>query len=197
MRLARWTIALAALAGLAAAPAMAGTVTLSGTRSNTSPGGSPTGRCAPALTVSFAPGAFAASGTSTVGDFTYTASHCIAGPPPGNYFDGVFQWTLATGTLFGTHTGSLTASGTPGVFNVLESLLFTGGTGQFAGASGFANAVGTLSFGQFNGAPASFGNVRFVGELTAAGVPEPATWGLLLAGFGMVAVVRRRRTAVA
>lgn len=197
MRLARWTIALVALAGLTAAPAMAGTVAISGTRTNISPGGAPGGRCAPALTISFGPAAFAAGGTSTLGDFTYTASHCIAGPPPGNYYDGLFEWTLATGTLFGTHTGSLTASGTPGVFNVLENLVFTGGTGQFLGASGFANAVGTVSFGQFNGLPASFGNVRFAGELTAAGVPEPASWALLLAGVGVLGAVRRHRAAAA
>lgn len=198
MRLARWTITLAAIAGLAAAvPAVAGTVAISGTRTNISPGGAPGGRCAPALTITFGPAAFTASGTSTLGDFTYVASHCIAAPPPGSYFDGLFEWTLPTGTLFGTHSGTLSASGTPGVFNVLESLVFTGGTGQFLGASGFAEAIGSLRFGQFNGVGASFGDVRFTGQLTAPRVPEPATWALLMAGFGVLGAVRRRRDAAA
>jgi hypothetical protein len=196
MHLARWTIALAAVAGLAAAvPAAAGTVSISGTRTNISPGGAPGGRCAPALTITFGPDAFAASGTSTLGDFTYVASHCIAAPPPGSYYDGLFEWTLPTGTLFGTHTGTLTASGTAGVFNVAENLVFTGGTGQYLGASGFAEALGTLRFGQFNGVGASFGDVRFTGQVTAPRVPEPATWALLMAGFGVLGAVRRSRPA--
>lgn len=196
MHLARWTIALAAIAGLATAlPAAAGTVAISGTRTNISPGGAPGGRCAPALTITFGPNAFAASGTSTLGDFTYVASHCIAAPPPGSYYDGLFEWTLPTGTLFGTHAGTLTASGTAGVFNVAENLVFTGGTGQYLGASGFAEAIGTLRFGQFNGVGASFGDVRFNGQVTAPRVPEPATWALLMAGFGVLGAVRRSRNA--
>jgi hypothetical protein len=200
MRLARWTMALAAaagLAGLAAGPAAAGTVAISGTRTNITPGGAPGGRCAPALTVSFGPAAFAASGTSTLGDFSYVASHCIAAPPPGDYFNGVFEWTLPTGTLFGTHTGSLTAGGAAGVFNVVENLIFTGGTGLFEAASGFAVATGAVRFGQFNGVGASFGDARFVGQVTAPRVPEPATWALLLAGFGVLGAVRRTRSAAA
>jgi hypothetical protein len=62
-------LALAALIGIAAAPAGAGTVEISGTRSNISPGGTPGGRCAPALTITFGPAAFTAGGTSTLGDF--------------------------------------------------------------------------------------------------------------------------------
>ena len=183
---------LAALLATAAAPAMAGTVALSGTRSNISPGGSPGGRCAPALTIGFAPGSFTASGTSNLGDFSYTASHCIAGPPPGSYYDGVFEWTFANGTLSGTHDGTLTLAG-PGLFNVVENLVFTGGTGRYLGASGSAIATGTLQFGQFNNVPASFGNVTLSGEVTAPGVPEPASWAMLITGFGIIGASARHR----
>jgi hypothetical protein len=88
--------------------------------------------------------------------------------PP--YFNGVFEWTLPTGTLFGTHTGSLTAG---------------------------AVATGTVRFGQFNGVGASFGDARFVGQVNAPRVPEPATWALLLAGFGVLGAVRRTRSIAA
>src|SRR5512147_2633748 len=119
------TRSLAALAAISiAAPAIAGTTILTGTRSNVTPGGAPGGRCAPAITVSFAPGAFSASGTSNLGAFSYTASHCIAAPPPGSYYDGQFEWTLGDGKLFGTHDGELTLGGAPGLFNVVENLLF-------------------------------------------------------------------------
>jgi hypothetical protein len=106
--------------------AAAATVAISGTRTNISPGGVPGGRRAPALTITFGPTAFAASGTSPLGDFTYVAGHCTAAPPPGSCFDGLFEWTLTTGTVFGTRSGTLSASGTAGVFNVLENLVFTG-----------------------------------------------------------------------
>jgi len=33
-------------------------------------------------------------------------------------------------------------------------------------------------------------------DVTAAGVPEPATWAMMIAGFGMSgAMIRRRRVA--
>ncbi len=188
-----WTaIAAAALAW----PAAASADPFSGTRSNISPGGVLGGRCgAGVITVSFAPGAFAASGTSNLGAFSYTASHCIASPPPGNYYDGLFTWDFGDGTLSGTYTGALTAAAQPGQFNVSESLLFTTGTGRFAGLSGSALATGLVSFGQFNGTPASFGDVSFTGSL----VPEPAGWAMALAGVaalgGISRVSRRRATA--
>lgn len=192
-------ISLAVLAAVSiAGSAVAGTTILTGTRSNVTPGGSPGGRCAPAITVSFGPGAFSASGTSNLGNFSYTASHCIAAPPPGSYYDGVFEWTLDDGTLFGTHDGELTLGGARGLFNVVENLVFTGGTGRYLGASGFATFTGTVQFGMFEGAPGSSGQGSFTGRLSAPAIPEPASWALLIAGFGVIgAAARRRRDRVA
>ncbi|WP_448580398.1 PEPxxWA-CTERM sorting domain-containing protein [Thermaurantiacus sp.] len=188
--------ALAAGMGFAGA-AQAATLSISGTRFNITPGGAFGGRCAPAITVSFAPGAHVAGGTSNLGAFTYVASHCIAGPPPGDYFDGEFTWTLPGGTLSGTHFGALGATALPGEFTILEWLTFTGGTGKFAGASGSATYEGLLQFGFFFGAPGSTADGSFTGRLTAPGIPEPATWATLIAGFGMVGFMARRRHAAA
>jgi hypothetical protein len=179
---------------LPAGAAKAATLAFSGTRTNVSPGGSPDGRCGPALTISFAPESFVASGTSNLGNFSYTASHCIAGPPPGPYYDGLFTWDFGADTLTGTYTGTLAALG-PGLFGVTESILFSGGTGRFAGASGNALFTGEVSFGQFNGLPASFGSGSFDGSLTAPGIPEPASWAMMIAGFGIAGAVQRRRRA--
>lgn len=193
----RHNLYLRAICVLAAALAAAGTTqaanrSLTGTRSNITPGGVPGGRCAPALTVNFGPSAFAASGTSNFGNFSYVASHCIAAPPPGAYYDGQFSWTFADGTLTGTHNGSLSFLA-PGQFSVVENLLFTGGTGRFAGASGNLVATGVVSFGLFQGSPASFGDASFTGTLNAPGVPEPASWAMLVGGFGLVGGIARRR----
>jgi hypothetical protein len=42
------------------------------------------------------------------------------------------------------------------------------------------------------------GNPGYEGIVTAAsgGVPEPASWAMLIAGFGLVGAMQRRRTAV-
>lgn len=187
-------VVIAALAA-AALPATAGTVVFSGERSNITPGGMLGGRCgATTLTISFAPDAYAASGTSNLGAFDFTASHCIAGFPPGPYTDGQFEWDFGDGTLEGTYSGLLTAAGLPGQFNVTETMAFTGGTGRFAGATGSATFSGLLQFGAFGGLPASFGNGSFVGTLDIAAVPEPGTWSLLLAGGAAMVAMRRRAT---
>ncbi len=188
--------AVVAMALMAALPAQAAPRVFTGTRSNISPGGVSDGRCAPAITVSFAPGNFSANGTSNLGNFSYTASHCIAGPPPGNYFDGQFSWDMGNGSLTGTYTGELGLL-SPGVFSVTEQILFTGGTGRYLGATGSALLTGQLSFGTFEGGFASFSNGDFAGMLDAPGVPEPASWALLIAGFGLAGAMQRRQRAIA
>lgn len=178
-----------------ASPLAASAMDFSGTRSNISPGGVLGARCGDTvLTILFAPDAFAASGTSNLGAFSFSGSHCIAGFPPGPYTDGEFTWDFGDGTLSGTYTGLLTAGAEPGSFAVAEDIVFTGGTGRFAGSTGSATATGLLTFGQFGGAPASFGEVSFSGTLMP--IPEPATAALWLAGLGLLVAARRRRPAV-
>lgn len=185
-------LTLGVLGGTLGLPALADSTVFTGTRSNISPGGSPGGRCAPSITVSFSPDSFAASGTSNLGAYSFTASHCVAGLPPGPYDGGQFVWNFGDGTLVGTYGGQLSAAA-PGSFTVSENIVFTGGTGRFLGATGSAVANGTLSFGTFNGTPVSFGETTFTGQLALAPVPEPASWALLLAGLAVVAA-RARRT---
>jgi hypothetical protein len=183
-----------AAAALVAGAAQAGTVQLTGTRSNVSPGGAPGGRCGAAILVSFAPDNFVASGTSNLGDFSYTASHCITPPLPAPYVDGEFEWTFDNGTLFGTHAGALGGPIGPGLFSAVEDLVFTGGTGRYAGASGWAAFAGTVQFGALpDGTRVSFGEGSLIGEVTAPGIPEPATWGLMIMGLGAVGYAARRR----
>ena len=64
--------------------------------------------------------------------------------------------------------------------------------------------VGTISIDSLTATSVAFrysdsaihSGVNVIGQFVA-GVPEPATWGLMIAGFGMVGFAARRRTAVA
>ena len=176
------------------APAFAGTLALSGTRYNITPPGVSSAACGGALELNFGPDQYAAGGTSNLGNFTYTARHCIAGLPPGTTFDGVFEWTFDNGgSIWGTDYSVLTVGGIPGQFDVMNYLTITGGSGRYTDASGWMTAIGTVAFGAHEGKPASFGAFSFEGSVTAPGIPEPASWAMMIGGFGLVGAAARRR----
>ena len=64
-------------------------------------------------------------------------------------------------------------------------------SGGLFGETWYDKSFNTLSFGQFAWRPSSL-------TITAqGGVPEPATWGLMFAGFGLAGAVLRRRSHAA
>lgn len=175
------------------APADASTLTFTGTRANVNPLSPPgTGRCAPVYfnTVTIAPGATSSTGSSNLGNFASTQSHCIVTAPPTQVVDGIFSYDFEAGDrFFGTYTGQVSATGTPGVFTGLENLIVTGGTGRFFGATGTVTSTGTLRFVQ--GAGVFEGTVN--GVLNTAAIPEPATWLTMILGFGATGAAMRHR----
>ena len=106
---------------------------------------------------------------------------------------GVFTWTFANGdTLSGLMLEDDTTvdfSTNSGPFT--QTLTFTGGTGGLAGTTGTRFGEGLL-------APTGF-SISGAGALQQPGVPEPATWALMLLGFGGIGVMVRslRRKGVA
>ena len=94
-------------------------------------------------------------------------------------FDPSFMTALISGTLMSA--GSVTPPGFPGPID-------------FSPANG-ASILGTYtSFGVSGGGGSVAGRILF--PATAA-VPEPASWALMLVGFGLVGgALRQRRTAV-
>lgn len=173
-------------------------VEFTGTRQNVNfllpPG---TGRCAPLNTVNITPTGPSSSGTSNFGNFVLTNSHCIAGPPNAAtpvrpLTDGQFLWEFDAGdTLFGTYVGE--AVWDAGVVTGSEDLTVLGGTGRFLGATGQLFSRGTLSFGAVDGRPVGIFEGTVEGRLDAPAIPEPASWAMMIAGFGAVGCCARRR----
>lgn len=119
----------------------------------------------------------------------------------------------------------LLASGDSDTLDTSSTISFTGGSANLLSSFGplgqinefvhvgsyFANALITTGGGDFSfttanqlldviSAPAGargYERAFFYYETTATGgvIPEPATWGLMIAGFGLVGAAIRRRTA--
>ena len=176
-----------AIVALAATAAQAGTFAFTGTAMNIGTPPAPNAACNPLLKVQFGPANTA--GTSDFGDFTYTQAHCSTGGP-GPYSDGVFSYFFSAGdSLGGTYFGLASPSGTPGLLNNTINYVVTGGTGRFLGGSGLITGVGTVDF-RF-GAPRQ--SLALNGVLSLPAVPEPATWGLMILGFGVTGAALRNR----
>ena len=110
---------------------------------------------------------------------------------PSNTLAGSFEFTTIdlTSSLFGTLTGSYANAD---VFNLGGQLSIDyqilGGSGMFAGASGFG-----LSLIEFD-PNSTFNTYSEAGLLSfTAPVPEPSTWLLMGLGLGLMATVQRRR----
>ena len=133
------------------------------------------------------------SGTSNLGDFTYSHSICTQGAiTPVSLQSGTFGLDFANGSINGTVTGTSTPSSTTGIFDQFFAYVITGGTGDFLGASGAFDNIGTVDI---RTAPPSRLAFNFNGAINAPGIPEPATWALLILGFGTIgAGMRRTRT---
>lgn len=177
--------------------ASAGTIAFVGTRVNVDAPGPQSPRCGSRTTFHIRPGPNSTSvGASNLGSFVPVLSHCLQLPPPGPFDLGEFNFDFGSGnSIFGSYDGMLTATGA-GKFNVSQTHLIAGGTGLFLNASGQFSSAGTLTLG--NGPPSV--QQRFHGFITAAGVvPEPASWALMIMGFGAVGagLRRERRTACA
>lgn len=129
------------------------------------------------------------SGTSSLGSFGYTSTNCVT---PGGPVSGIFAINFANDGFQGTLNGTNSPTATPGIFSPNFTYDILSGTGRFLGATGTFLGTGSIDAR----VPPSQLNFVFNGRINAPAVPEPATWVMMLLGFGGIgAAMRRRRRA--
>jgi PEP-CTERM motif len=114
---------------------------------------------------------------TTFGAFTFSSKWTSTLTDPTDFLvsSGTFVDTYATGTVNGTITGSGTVNTSTEATAFTENLVFTSGTGIFAGGTGQATLTGTGVFALSGPSTASY-----TGSYTqVSAVPEPSTLVLL------------------
>ena len=133
--------------------------------------------------------------SSTQGDFTAVPNFTFATLGSLKASNGS---PITLSSSFGSFTGTVTSvnANTSGLSSVVS--FYTLGTFTPAGSlSAFSTGAASLtfSFTQTGGAGSAVSGSYTLAS-PPAGVPEPATWGMMIAGAGMAgAAVRRRRSA--
>lgn len=117
------------------------------------------------------------SGSGTFGSYTFTASSdlTIFGPSFTNVSitNGTVTVTYSDGTLLGTTSGTGITNGTIATDTI--NVIYTGGTGVFAGDTGTATILETVYV------DSNTFTDSISGALTTT--PLPSTWLMLLSGF--------------
>lgn len=128
------------------------------------------------------------SGSSSLGAFTYGHTACTSGAA-GGPVTGTYQLFFGADSFQGTFAGTATPTATPPVSDLSFVYTVLGGTGRFAGATGTFTGIGTADP---RVRPSRIA-LAFNGLIDAPAVPEPASWALLIIGFGTIGASMRRR----
>jgi len=124
-------------------------------------------------------------GYSSLGNFTLSTSTCLS--LGGGTSFGTFTINFGTDAFSGTFDGGSTPTDTPGISDTAWLFTILNGTGRFDGASGTLEAAGLADA---RTRPTHVA-IAFIGNVVTA-VPEPASWGLMILGFGAIGVIVRR-----
>lgn len=126
------------------------------------------------------------TGTSLLGDFTFSTSTCLSAG--GALSSGTFIIDFGTDRFNGIFDGGSTPTGVTGISDTAWLFTILGGTGLYEGASGTFEGTGTADA---RSRP-TLVSIDFAGTVFTP-VPEPATWLLMILGLGEIGLVARRR----
>ena len=110
-----------------------------------------------------------------------------------------FSFNNVAGTFGGIAGTASTISFGNGIFSSLSINAPNLGFTQFNAPTLFTGSPGSPTFltGSFTLVNPFFGNGQLTISPLAAAVPEPATWGMMILGMGVIGVALRRRQKVA
>jgi len=112
------------------------------------------------------------------------------------YATGTDDSGQANGTLIGMNFGSYTQGNLTAAFGTLVGEI--GGVFAVLGTNYNGTAWGTGALKLYYWDSNNGDNSQYItANVTAGGVPEPATWALMIGGFGLAGAALRRRAAVA
>ena len=163
------------------------------------------GACAAALMATAAHATTFVTWTPPGPDGSFTATFGNTGVDP-DTFNDVFDFTLPTGIASFTISSTFTNPDddidfTTVSFNGTDFHIDTTGTNEFRHLNGQIVTLGGaqhLVVSGTNGGGGSYAGVISFTPDVGGGVPEPATWALLIGGFaGAGALLRRRREQLA
>jgi hypothetical protein len=140
------------------------------------------------------------SGTPTTPVITANFGATISGPS--TTFDDIFQFIIpqngkgsgSLSTSFSSPLNQLTISNV--LVNGVNETLTSGSGGQSLTVSGVPIINGVLNMIEVKGVTSSSAvAATFTGTATfaAGSVPEPASWALMIGGFGLIGLAMRRR----
>ena len=126
-------------------------------------------------------------GTSSLGDFTLSTSTCLS--LGGGASFGTFTIDFGSDAFSGSFNGGSTPTDPPGISATAWLFTILDGTGRWADASGTFDATGLADA---RTRPTHV-TIDFAGNVNAPALPEPASWALMIFGFGAIGFVARRR----
>jgi hypothetical protein len=130
------------------------------------------------------------TGFGSSGDLTFFNNTLYLSANDGTN-DALVSLALPGGT--GTRVGSLGLSAVYGLSRAGDNVIYANSNNSIYSVDAATGATTFLSSYTYAGASAAYGT-SFLFE---AGVPEPATWAMMIAGFGLVGgAMRRKRTIV-
>ena len=159
------------------------------------------------LAAGFVAASLSTAANATVTSFTPTSTgYTFSGQAnPGSFTDYIGSFTLNPSTTYKSdvtlfnifNLGDIDISSFSLVDAVSHAVIATGTKTNYGNTFSFANvhgsAAGLFSL-ELKGSATKGGN--YFGGVTVSAVPEPETYGMMLAGLGLMGFVARRRKSV-